>query len=125
MKKAILSINGNKSMNFLLRTVLSEEHFIITVSDVFQGMKEMKSNQKTDLIIVDIDYQTKESIDFIHHIKTSSLFNKPVIVLASEQNKKALDEAGKAKIDNYFLKPFNPVHLVKHISDAITSVSLY
>ena len=39
-------------MNFLLQTVLSARYDLIAVSDVFQGLNELKRKSEIELIII-------------------------------------------------------------------------
>jgi DNA-binding response OmpR family regulator len=88
---------------------------LVPVSDVFAGMKELKKREEIKLILVDVDYSTQENWDFIQHIRTSGLYQKPVIVLASEKNKRMDDKMALDQIASYVYKPFNPPDLVRTI----------
>ena len=123
MIKCVLSISGNKAMNYLMQTVLSRAYRSITTDDVFQGMYLLKHNQDIDLLIIDIDYQTKESLDCILHINTSKLYKKPIIVLSNGQNQKANDTVLESNVYDHFIKPFNPVELLKSINELLVPVS--
>ncbi len=110
MSSRILSINGNKPMNYLLKTFLSQDYKIITASAVKEGIPHLKS-EDIELIIVDLDMRTNENIDFIYYIRESWLFKKPFIVLSAD--KTIVDELSKDMFINSILKPFNPLDLVK------------
>lgn len=117
MIRRILSINGNKSMNFLLQTVLSRSYQLTAVFDIYQAMHELKNNRPVHLIIVDIDGHEKENFDFIQHIKTSALYNIPVIVLTSELNDNIISKLIASNIYDYFEKPFSPTNLLKTVNE--------
>ena len=105
-------------MNYLLHTVLSGRYNFVPVSDVYQGINELKRKEEIDLIIIDVDYHTQESWDFIQHIKTSGLYqDKPVIVLVSKENKKVTEKIASSKVCEFFYKPFSPLDVVKTIDD--------
>jgi len=105
-------------MNYLLHTVLSGRYSFIPVSDVYQGINELKIKEQIDLIIIDVDYHTQESWDFIQHIKTSGLYqDMPVIVLVSKENKKITEKTASSKVYDFFYKPFSPVDIVKTIDE--------
>lgn len=125
MIRNILSVG--QSMNYLLDTVLSDSYKLITVDDVFHGMHFLKEANAIDLIIVDIDYQTKQTIDFILHIHTSKLYKQRVFALLSTDNLKSHETVLKSCVHEYFVKPFNPMTLVKAINKSnlpILSASL-
>lgn len=102
-------------MNYLLQTVLSTRYEFVPVSDVFAGMNELKRREEIKLIIVDVDYSAQENWDFIQHIRTSGLYQKPVIVLASEKNKRMGEKMADDQVTDYVYKPFNPPDLVRAI----------
>lgn len=117
----ILSISSNQAMNYLLKTVLEKKAEVTAVSDVFEGQLALKKNNKIDIIIVDIDNQLKNGLEFISHLKTSWLFYRPVIVLTSHQEPEVTDQLIKAKVYEYFTKPFSPTELIQSIEELITS----
>src|SRR5437764_14314522 len=84
MSKSILSINGNKAMNYLLRTLFQKEYRFVPVENIFQAMYQLRSDKSIELLIVDVDYHPQESWEFIEHIKTSKLYNIPLLVLTTE-----------------------------------------
>jgi DNA-binding NtrC family response regulator len=115
MKRKILSINGNRSMNFLLQTVLSANYEFIPASDVFSGMEELKKDGDIELVLIDVDYSTQENWDFIQHISSSVIYQKPVIVLASERNRRFDKKVAEEKVYESVMKPFSPLDLVRSI----------
>lgn len=115
MKRTILSINSNKPMSYLLQTVISDSYNIMTVPDVFTGMDEIRRDDEIGLVIVDTDFVEKENWDFIEHISSSGLYQKPVIVLTSDRSKKMNDLMAEFKVKDLFLKPFSPPELMRKI----------
>lgn len=119
MIRSILSINGNRSMNYLLQTVLSKRYNLIPVKDVFQGMKQLTDKDDIGLVIIDIDYNTDESRDFIQHIKTSGLYNdRPLIILSSDADLEN-DPGIGLKGYKFFNKPFSPLDILKCVDEII------
>lgn len=110
-------------MNYLLQTVISERYNFIAVTDVFQGLNELKRRQEIELIIIDVDYHTPDSWNFIQHIKTSGLYqDKQIVVLKSSGNRTAIENSEGA--EDYFIdKPFNPSELIKKIDTLILTSS--
>lgn len=104
-------------MNYLLHTVLSGKYNVMPVSDVFEGINELKRKEEVNLIIIDIDYNTQESWDFIQHIKTSGLYqDMPVIVLIS-RNKKITEPNSAFWAYDFFYKPFSPLDIIKTVDE--------
>jgi len=125
MSRTVLSINGNKPMNYMLQTVLSRKYKIAAVADVFQGMKHLQNNEAIELIVVDVDFNSDESWAFIQHIKSSWIYNRPVIVLTSDKALEASDKALSSGVDYFFQKPFSPIDLIKTIDALLYSPTFY
>ena len=121
MSRCILSVNGNTAMNYLLRTILGKEYPFVPVDDVFQGMFQLRTRQNIELLIVDIDFQPQQSWEFINHIKTSKLYEIPVMVLTTLNNQSIQQKCYEAAIDEIFVKPFDPVELISSVRSIIAT----
>ena len=114
MSRKILSINANKSMNFLLQTVSSSYDFeLIPTVNMIEGITEIKRNKGVELVIVDLDFNTDENLDFISHITNSWLYRCPVMILTT--NPAFVDHFSNQESCAVFLKPFSPSHLMETI----------
>lgn len=102
-------------MNYLLKTVLSDRYEFLPVPDVFEAVNELKKREEIDLIIIDVDYSTEENWDFIEHINTSRLHQKPLIVLMSDKTKRTDERMATEKVYDFFFKPFSPPDLLRVI----------
>lgn len=125
MNRTVLSINGNKPMTYMLQTVLSRKYKINAVTDVYQGMQQLKKEEAIELVLVDVDYDTEESWEFIQHIKSSFIYNRPVVVLTSDNSLLAGRKAAQLRVEYLFQKPFSPVDLIKTIDALLYSPSIY
>lgn len=123
MSKSILSICSNRGMNFLLETLLGKDFNFFPVTDALQGIYQLKKEKKVDLIVVDIDCNTVQNWEFIEHIKTSRLYNTPLIILASKNDDYIGRKCYELEIDEIFFKPFNPIDLFVAIQNLVSSYS--
>ena len=121
MSKSILSVNGNKAMNYLLQTILEKEYDFVPAFDVFQAVRQMKTNKDICALIVDLDYQPQQSWEFINHIKTSKLFGVPVMVLTSQNTPLIEQKCYESAVDEIFVKPFDPVEMIASVKNILTS----
>lgn len=121
MIRNVLSIG--QSMNYLIGTVLSSSYKLSMVNDVFHGMHLLRTKKNIDLIIVDLDYQSKEAMDFILHLGSSRLYQQPLIVLSSEPDFKLSEAVQHSNLHKHFTKPFNPIEIVNFI-DQIDAMDL-
>ncbi|MDQ6761218.1 MAG: hypothetical protein M3015_01160 [Bacteroidota bacterium] len=124
MKRNILSIGSNNAMTHILKTTLGYSYHLISVEDIFKAMYLLKQKREIDIIIIDIDYQIKESIDFVLHVCTSKLYNQSLIVLSNLENKKHLHLLPQGSVYEYFIKPFDPIQLLHCINKLMTSISM-
>ncbi|GEO10792.1 hypothetical protein SAE01_32880 [Segetibacter aerophilus] len=97
-------------MNYLLKTTLSESYSLIPADDIAAGITKLKTIGNIDLLIVDADFETQESVDLIQFLSNSSLYSKPVILLLTDQ--KIIKKFDQDILPHYFLKPFDPVKLI-------------
>lgn len=108
-------------MNYLLQTVFEKEFSFIPVTDVFQGMHIIKNDKKVSALIVDVDFQPQQSWELVQHIKSSKLFEVPVIVLATENNEILKQKTYEYEVDEIFFKPFNPVDMISAVKNLVNS----
>ena len=123
MSKCILSVNGNKAMNYLLQTILEKEYQFIPASDVFGAVRHLKDRKEICALIVDLDYHPQHCWELIEHIKSSVLYKIPVIVLTTENDEVLRQKCYMYEVDEIFFKPFNPLDLIAAIK-SMMSVSV-
>lgn len=124
MRRSILSINGNKPFNYILKTVLSDKYNVFLAADPVSGLRMIKEQLSLSLILIDTDLFEQDAIDFILHVKSSLIHDKPIIVLTSSDLNLLLSKLSRIKLDEIFIKPFNPVLLLQHIDKMLMPVSL-
>jgi len=120
MSKSILSVNGNKAMNYLLKTILEKEYQFVPANDAFHGMHQLRANKKINVLVVDLDFHPQQGWELIEHIKSSKRYQIPVIVLATENTEILRQKCYEFEIDEIFFKPFNPVDLIAAIKNTIS-----
>jgi CheY-like chemotaxis protein len=123
MSKSILSVNGNRAMNYLLQTILENEFHFVSVSDAFQAMHKLRTNKDICFLIVDLDFHPQQGWELIEHIKSSKLYRIPVIVLATENTDILRHKCYEYEVDEIFFKPFNPVDLIAAVGNTISSMA--
>jgi CheY-like chemotaxis protein len=121
MSKSILSVNGNRAMNYLLQTIFGKEYNFVPVTDVFQAMHQLRLNRKIWTLMVDLDFHPQQGWELIEHIKSSKLFCIPVIVLATENTEILRQKCYEYEVDEIFFKPFNPVDLIAAIGNTASA----
>jgi len=124
MRRSILSINGNKPFNYILKTVLSDKYIVFLAADPVSGLRMIREQPSLSLILIDTDLFEQDAIDFILHVKSSLILDKPIIVLTSSDLNLLSSKLSRIKLDEIFLKPFNPVLLLQYIDKLLMPVSL-
>lgn len=124
MSKSILSVNGNKAMNFLLQTIFEKEYDFIPANDVYEGMHRIRTDRKITALIVDLDYQQQQSWELIEHIKSSRLYNLPVILLSTDNTELLQKKCYELEVDEIFFKPFNPLDLITTIKNMVSDKAI-
>ena len=121
MSKSILSVTSNRAMNFLLQTIVGNEYQFVPVNDVFQATHQLRTNKKICSLVLDLDYFPQQSWELVEHIKSSKLYQVPVIVLATENTDILRHKCYEYEVDEIFFKPFNPVDLIAAIRSTVSS----
>lgn len=104
-------------MNFLLETVLGPKNTVELVSDVVRGMQVLKNRNKVDVIILDIDNNTPEILEFIYHVKSSRLYSNSEILVIGTSSKIEANITELQSVTKIFPKPFSPELLVDYVTN--------
>ncbi|OLY91848.1 Response regulator receiver domain-containing protein [Cnuella takakiae] len=113
MPAKLLSVNANKSMNFVLQTYLSKSFNFYSAQDVATGAQFLR-NGNFDILLIDIDFAPTDNLEFVQFVQNSVLFNCPIIILTNELSR--VPQKLRKEFCTIILKPFNPVHLQQSIS---------
>lgn len=120
MYRKALVITPNYSLQFILRSVLSKSYQYNHAPNVLKAMPLLR--QGVDLVVLDLDHNYEEGVDFLHHLQTSSLCHTPIILLSS--GREAEELAALHQDVEFYRKPFNPLQLLKtadHLLSAVAS----
>jgi CheY-like chemotaxis protein len=124
MTRSILSVSGNRAMNYLLQTIFEKQYELLMASEVLEATHLLKTNRQISALIVDVDFQPQQGWELIQHIKSSKLYKIPVIVLATENTETVKQKSYEFELDEIFFKPFNPVDLIAAIKNLMTATVL-
>jgi CheY-like chemotaxis protein len=125
MKKQILAIDDSKAIRFLLQTIFGKKYQVVATSDGCSAMYWLTKKNLPDLIIVDPQLPDMENWELIEHLSTSGLYGKiPLIVLSSIDKRETLQKSKEFGVKQSFMKPFNPVDLVKAVENITYGIKL-
>ena len=122
MKKQVLVIDSSKAIRFLLQTVLGDHCRVIAASDVFSGMYWLSKKNIPDLIIVDPCVDGVYQWNLMEQLTSSGLYGDiPVMLLSSLDMETTRAKCKELGIIDFFLKPFNPLDLVKSVKTKLSN----
>ena len=98
-------------MNYLLQTIFEKEYDFVPVSDVYQALYQLRSRKNIGTLVVDVDFQSQQSWELVEHIKSSKLYQIPIIILTTANSEAIRQKCYEYEIDEIFFKPFNPLDL--------------
>src|SRR5687768_10478283 len=121
MKRQILAIDDSKAIRFLLQTVFGKKYQVITASDGCSAMYWLTKKNLPDLIIADPEVSDMKNWELIEHLRSSGLYKKiPIIVLSNLNKHETFQKSKELGISETFVKPFNPIELIKTVDSIIT-----
>lgn len=125
MKKQILIIDDSKAIRYLLQTVLGKNYKVTTASDAASAMFWLTKKNLPDLIIADPQLPDTKDWELIQYLSASGLYGSiPVIALSALDRKETVSSCKEFGVKQFFMKPFNPIELIK-VVDQVTSNRLF
>ncbi len=98
---------------------------VTTVADGVEAMEFLESNEKPDLILIDMNMPRLDGPSTIHLIRANVAFDKVEIFAISGQSaKSAKVDVGKNRVAHWFQKPLRPSDLVDAINKRCVSAEL-
>ena len=121
MKRQLLAIDDSKAIRFLIQTIFGKKYQVITASDGCSAMYWLTKKNLPDLIIADPQLPDMKNWELIEHLRSSGLYkNIPIIVLSNLTKSETNAKAKELGIIQTFVKPFNPVELIKTVDNITT-----
>ena len=125
MKKQILAIDGSKAIRFLLQTVLGKEYEVISFADGYSAMRWLSKSTSPNLIITDPQLPGMEDWELIQQLSTSGIHGAiPILALSSMDKSETAVKCLEYGVRQHFLKPFNPVELLRAIRQLVSDHAL-
>lgn len=124
MKKNVLCIERNKSICFLIETLLKDKYTVWSFENNYMAMERIGSGKVIDLIIVSIENAQDENVELLYHLGSSSLLrNIPVIILSNTIYEELKSFCLESNVHAFFTKPFNPLELSEKINQIILTTN--
>lgn len=120
MKKNVLCIERNRSICFLVETLLKNRYTVLSVSNNLLAMERINSGIDIDTIILSIENPDDENAELLYHLGSSSLLrNIPVVVLSNSKYDDLKSICLESNVHAFFTKPFNPIELAEKIDQTM------
>lgn len=112
MKKEVLVVFQHQSMQFILQTLMGNDHHVVVVQDGLSAMYWISQKNRPDLIICDSLLPDMKEWELIEQLSTSGLYcSIPLMVISSSDRKKTMENAERFGLAGAFLKPFDPMEV--------------
>lgn len=123
MSKQILIVEDDNEINTLLKDHLLQEDFIVFTAFDGEEAKAVFSNEKIDLILLDLMLPKLNGMEFLKIVREKSLI--PVLIISAKASDldKALGLGFGA--DDYIAKPFSLIEVTARVHAAIRRATQY
>ena len=120
MKPTILAVDDSKAMRYLLQTVLGKKYQVVTAPDASSAMFWLSQKNFPTVILANAQLRDTADWEFVAYLKSSFLYNDiPAIILSSLEREEVEQKCAQYNIEQFFLKPFNPVLLAEKVDELI------
>jgi CheY-like chemotaxis protein len=112
----ILVVDDDSDVLKLVERVFSQAgHVVLTADDPFKAMDALDKND-FDLLISDVNMPHFSGFDLVQTLRRNSRFqNMAIAMLTGLRERKDIDKAVKAGVDDYIVKPIDPLILMQKV----------
>jgi FOG: CheY-like receiver len=120
MKPLILAVDDSKAMRYLLQTVLGKKYQVVTAPDASSAMYWLSQKNFPDVILANAQLRDTVDWEFVDYLKSSFLYKDiPTVILSSLDKDEVEQKCMQYKVEQFFLKPFNPVSLLEAVDKLV------
>jgi len=116
----ILVVDDDKDILKLAKAVLAHEsHEVFTCEDAIKAM-DLLNSQTFDLLISDANMPHYSGFELVQTLKRDPQFmDLPIAMLTGLRERKDIEKAIKAGVDDYIVKPIDPLILLQKIDSIL------
>lgn len=120
MSKKILSAEDSPAtQKFISFTLKYKGYEVVTANDGIEALEKL-SQDKFDLVILDIMMPRMNGLEVLKEIKTKTPYKDlPILMLTSEKGEADRKEAMNLGALNFLTKPFQPPELISAVEAAL------
>ncbi len=121
MALKVLSVDDSKTIRMIVKKAFKPYDCDIVEAENGQKGLEAATNEKPDLIILDITMPVMTGIEMLEKLKSDpELKDIPVIMLTAESGKDNVMQIVKMGVQNYIVKPFKGDQLIERARTVVT-----
>lgn len=125
MKRKILLVDDKSELRRLLSIYLSGQFDVSTAASGLEALQMLENGYTPELIVTDLNMPDVDGKTLVNQLKSSGFFKAiPIIVLSSESQSKNKIELIESGVDDYLIKPFNPLELLVRINKCLKKDSV-
>lgn len=109
-------------MNRVLKNIFSAKGKFFPVQDVYTAFNLLRELPDINLIVVDIDENCIDCLDFISFITTSKVYNRDLVILVSSNQIDKVNAFRNIDSVKIYAKPFDPIRLTLDSLELINTV---
>ncbi len=121
MKKHILIIDDKPTIAKVVSVYLSHDYDFTYFDSALKAISWLHEGNVPDLIITDLRMPDMSGSEFIKYVKNNELISTiPIVVLSSEDSSSERVRLLSNGVDDYIVKPFNPLELKLRINKILS-----
>ena len=123
IKDKILVIEDEKSISYLLGTVLTANGYDVIKAYTGTEACEMLDAYCPDLILLDLGLPDMDGVDIIRRVRSRG--TAPIVVVSARTRERDKIEALDLGADDYITKPFTPLELLARVNSHLRRYNRY
>lgn len=121
----LLVVEDNHRLNRIYKSHLAEHDFRVLTALNFHEAMIVLSSEQVDIALIDYDLGDRKGLDLVKHLPKKELQHHiPVIVMGSQEHPGILQRCIELGVDDYLVKPINPLQLTLKIHSLLYHVRL-
>ncbi|HLK19168.1 MAG TPA: response regulator [Bryobacteraceae bacterium] len=118
MAKTILIVDDSTSIRQVVSFTLKQAGFaVVEGSNGKEGLAQLDTAPRVDLIVTDLNMPVMDGITFIKHVRSRPQSKgTPVLMLTTESQDSKKQEGKAAGATGWLVKPFHPEKLLQTIA---------
>lgn len=117
--RRVLILEGNDSLRLFIGSFLAAEFEVISTSTGIEAMAKLSRGFIPDIIVANAEIAKANDTDFLASLRTSGLFGDIPVVAIGEDDQVIREYYQRLGVQEYFCKPFNPIHFHDRIIQII------